>query len=137
MVGQDVGTYTCTVSNVCSAATSDPALLTVGYLPVFTNPPPVSLITTAGVTAVLTGQASGTAPITYSWKHNGTALVNDGVHIFNADTETLTITDVQVADAGTYTVTANNDYGTANASTELFFVLAPPEPQRDSRPDYL
>ncbi len=128
VVGQDVGSYTCMASNVCSTATSDPAPLTVGFPVVFTNPPAAVLISTGGLTAVLTGQASGTPTIAYSWKFNGTPLVNDGVHIFGADTDTLTIANVQIADAGTYTLTGNNDYNTAIASSELMFVYALPKP---------
>jgi hypothetical protein len=124
--GGDEGTYICTVSNVCGTALdSDPATLTVGYPPVFTNPP-VSLMATAGLTATLIGQASGTATITYSWKHNADALSNDG-HYSGTDTDTLGIDNVQAVDAQTYTVTAVNDYGSASASAVVKVVIAQPK----------
>ena len=127
VVGQDVGTYTCTVSNVCGTAlTSDPATLTVGYAPVITVPP-VSLIVTAGQTAVFTATVTGTETINYSWKHNADPIGDDG-HYSGTGTPTLTVNNVQVADAQSYTITAVNDYGTASATAVLRFVLAEPQP---------
>ncbi|TGE37386.1 6-bladed beta-propeller [Desulfosporosinus fructosivorans] len=67
---------------------------------------------TAGQTATFTVAASGTAPLSYQWK-------NDGVDIIGAASSTLTITNVQASDAGSYTCYVSNGAGniTSNAAT--------------------
>jgi hypothetical protein len=123
----DMGSYTCTITNVCGTATSDPATLTVGFAPSFTTAPADTNVF-VGSNAVFHGVVTGTATLTYTWKHNGTTLANDGVHIFGADTDTLTIVGVQVGDALNYNLTATNGYGSANRTAALGVETAVPKP---------
>ncbi len=62
---------------------------------------PVSVL--VGSPAVLTAAASGSGPIAYQWRRNGTPLV-DGGSISGATTATLTIDPATFGDAGSYDV---------------------------------
>ncbi|MBI5770408.1 MAG: immunoglobulin domain-containing protein [Verrucomicrobia bacterium] len=101
----DAGSYTCVVSNPVDTITSVVVTLTVadpviGY-------PPQSQTVAAGATVNFYVSASGTAPLTYQWKKGTTALTNGG-NIAGATTNNLTLTNVQAADAGDYTVVVTN-----------------------------
>ena len=83
-------------------------------------------------------QPAGLAPFTYQWQHNG-------ININGATNSSLTITNVQLSDNGTYQVLMGNVYGTALSSSSTLNVLlfiGPLQPQdaldrwyyRDSTP---
>ena len=57
--------------------------------------PPASSTNNVGATAVLSVTAAGTAPFSYLWRKNGTGLPG-------ATAPSLTLTNLQVADSGTY-----------------------------------
>src|ERR1051326_4163118 len=57
----------------------------------------------------------GTVPINYQWKTNG-------VNIPGATNSTLILTNIQLANAGTYTLFASNAYGTALSSNAVLQV---------------
>ena len=65
---------------------------------------PSSATVNAGSGASFTVVASGTAPLTYQWRKDGTA-------ISGATSSTHAIPSVQAADAGTYTVVVGNGTG--------------------------
>lgn len=123
----DAGSYTLTITNIAGTASSDPAILSIGHLPVV-NTQPSNATNTPGSTATFTVVASGSPTLTYTWKHNGSVLVNDGVHISGADTSSLTITGVDVSDAHLYSCVISNSYGNVTASALLFVVIGAPEP---------
>lgn len=56
-------------------------------------------------------QATGSSPLEYTWKHNGTTMSTKGA--------TLVIESVQSADLGSYEVEVSNGNGKANASFTL------------------
>ena len=97
----NAGTYTVTVSNGISPnATSNGAALTVNVSPSITaQPKSQTVMTYASVTFSVT--ATGTAPLSYQWSLNGTA-------ISGATSSSYTISNVQAANAGTYTVLVSN-----------------------------
>lgn len=58
----------------------------------------------------------GDAPITYQWLHNGT-------NVPNAIDPVLSITNVQIADGGTYRLVASNAFGTATSRPSTLNVM--------------
>ena len=70
-----------------------------------------------GDTAVFTVEATGTA-LTYSWSHNAAGL-QDGGRIAGANTPTLTISDVQESDAGTYHCLISNPVGSIQSNSAM------------------
>ncbi|WP_414660580.1 pectinesterase family protein [Horticoccus sp. 23ND18S-11] len=92
--------------------TTAPVTLTIdsvaGLTPI--NPPgigtaPQDLIVNPGQAGAFTVAATGTAPLSYQWRRDGTAIAG-------ATTETLALASAQSADAGAYTVVVTNPYGT-------------------------
>jgi hypothetical protein len=82
------------------------------YSNVATNAPtfvtqPVGQAATAFQTVTLTATANGVPAPTFQWMKGGSNLVNGG-RVSGATTNTLVLTGVQVADAGTYTVAITN-----------------------------
>ncbi len=78
------------------------------------NPPavatqPAAIIVNPGQPATFTVGATGTAPLTYQWK-------KDGTNITGATSASYTVANPQTADAGSYTVTITNAYGTATSN---------------------
>ena len=61
--------------------------------------------------------ATGTEPLLYQWRKNGTNLAN-GARINGATNATLTLNNVSATAAGAYSVTATNAAG-STASTRL------------------
>ena len=102
----DAGTYTVIVTNPGGSVTSSATLVVTGTT---VEPPtiisqPESQSVTAGTNVTLTVEAGGT-DLTYQWQHNGT-------NIAGATDSSLSLTNVQPTDAGTYTVIVTNPGGT-------------------------
>src|SRR5207249_4944196 len=62
-----------------------------------------------GGTATFTVEASGGDPLTYQWYFNGTPITG-------ATDSTLTIPNVQLSDAGQYSVQISNPYGSVTSA---------------------
>jgi pectate lyase len=113
----NAGSYSVTVSNFVGGVISSNAFLTVNtnpVAPVFISQP-AWLVVLAGSAASFSASAAGTAPIGYQWNKNGTPIPG-------ATSSTLTLTNVQVADDGSYTLTATNSVGTATSSAAVLTV---------------
>jgi hypothetical protein len=88
--------------------------------PILITAPPQNQTVTAGaspsfgVTAISTLQ-----PLFYQWQHNGAPLVG-------ATNDTITLTNVQAADAGTYAVQISNGDGTATSVPARLTVVIEP-----------
>jgi formylglycine-generating enzyme required for sulfatase activity len=113
------GTYTVRVSNPYGSKTSEGAVLTVLDRPV---PPtitaaPEDRVVNAGVDVVLSVTATGTAPLAYQWRFNGAAIPD-------AAGATLSLTNAQPANSGTYTVTVSNSAGTASTGGAVLDVYS-------------
>jgi len=78
-----------------------------------------------GSTAVFSAMVTGTAPLNFQWWLGGIRLTN-GSHISGATTNTLTITNVQAADAGPYQLVVTNVAGTASSAAATLTVTGPP-----------
>lgn len=115
----DAGSYTVTVTNSAASVTSGAVTLTVN--PVATSPSittqPAGASVTSGSAASFTVVASGTAPLTYQWSKNGSA-------IGGATSATYSIASAQTADAGNYTVTITNSAGSATSGAAALTVTA-------------
>jgi hypothetical protein len=68
-----------------------------------------------GATAQFTVQAGGTEPLSYQWLFNGTPVAD-------ATTTILTLTDVQQAQAGSYSVVISNVFGTNLSASAVLSV---------------
>jgi len=113
------GNYTVVVTNVAGSVTSMVALLTVQGVPVGITVQPASQTTTIGSSVTLSVTATGTAPLTYKWERNG-------VDLPGKDSSTLTITNVQASDAGTYKVKVDNAFGPpVNSDLAVLTVTTP------------
>ncbi len=113
----NAGTYSVTVSNLAGGIASSNAVLAINtnpVAPVFVSQP-ASQVVLAGGTASFTALAAGTAPISYQWSKDSTPIPG-------ATSSTLTLTNVQSADEGSYTVTASNSVSTATSSAAVLTV---------------
>src|SRR5439155_170670 len=107
--------FTVVVSNTAGSVTSNAAALTVNSAPVAPTitTQPASQMVTAGQTATFTVTAAGTAPLSYQWQMNGTA-------IGGATAASYTTPATTAADNGDqFTVVVSNAVGsvTSNAAT--------------------
>lgn len=68
--------------------------------------PPLPVTEGVGGTANFSVTASGSAPLTYQWYRNG-------IELGGATTATLALRNLQLIDAGTYTVIVRNPFGSA------------------------
>lgn len=106
--GDKSSTFTYTVNVVASAA--------VG--PTFTSQP-VSQTVAAGGTATFAVAATGSPAPTYQWRR-------DGADLAGATTATLTLSNVQPANAGSYTVVVSNTAGVITSGAATLTVNAAP-----------
>ena len=110
----DAANYNVTVTNSAGSISSTAAVLTVNSAAtaptIITQP--ISLTVTAGASATFTVNANGSAPLTYQWRRNGTALPGATAATFN-------IANTANADAASYTVVVANSAGsiTSTAAT--------------------
>ena len=104
----DAGNYQVVITNVAGSAVSGVATLTVLVPPTIVTQP-VSRAVALGTTVSLSVAANGTAPLSYQWRKNGGA-------IGGAAGATLTLTNVQLTDAGSYQAIVSNIAGTATSA---------------------
>lgn len=100
----DAGTYNARVSNAGGTTLSASAVVSVGSPPSIIQQPANASVD-AGLNAVFTVQASGTAPLVYRWLRAGTFMPGE-------TGATLTIRQAKPSDAGSYQVEVSNSSGT-------------------------
>ncbi len=119
----DAGSYVLVATNVAGSASSAAATLNVQpatVAPTITTQP-ISQTATVGGAVSFTTAASGTPAPTYQWR-------KDGVNLTGATNATLSLSNVQNADAGAYTVVASNAAGSVTSSAATLTVQAAPPP---------
>ena len=84
-------------------------------IPVAIYSQPANQTVVIGQTASFTVDASGTAPLSYKWSLNGTAIPG-------ATNNPLVLTNVQAGQAGNYSVQVTNALGSATSSNALLTV---------------
>lgn len=100
----------------------------VAMPPVLTNQPQ-SQSATVGSTVILNVGVTGTSPFSYQWFWNDSLYpLHDGGQISGSLTSTLTITNVQTTNAGSYFVVVGNPatYMTSGSAVLNVYVTAPP-----------
>jgi uncharacterized delta-60 repeat protein len=110
------GTYWVVVSNSGGAVTSAVATLTVNAPPFITAPPASQVVgvgtNATGVSVTFLVAASGTAPLSYQWQFNGT-------NVAGGTNSTLTLSNVQANNQGTYAVAVTNSFGSVTSAATL------------------
>ena len=111
----DGGSASHTISTPSNATTYTANFQTTALAPSITTQPTNQTVT-AGDTATFTVVASGTGPLTYQWKRGTTNV--------GTNSATLTLTNAQTGDAGSYTVVVTNSAGTATSNAATLSVNA-------------
>ena len=95
---------------------------------------PTNQTVTVGGTVTFSVTASGSPPLSYQWNFNGTDITG-------ATNTTLTLTNVQLNQAGNYTMLVTNNYGSILSSNAALVVCAHhfvwnqiPSPQLTNQP---
>jgi pectate lyase len=106
----DTGGYSVIVTNAINSVESDTAELTVTTpsAPVIVSQPQ-GLTVFPGQSASFSVDADGSAPLTYQWYYNTNTLLT------NATSSTLTLTNIQPAADGTYSVIVGNFVSSTNS----------------------
>ena len=120
---EDSGLYRVTVFNGAGSVESSNALLNVVLGPFFALNP-TNFPTRIGSNVIFTAAALGNPPVTYQWRLNGTNA--PGVVTSTSSNTTLTITNVQTAQAGLYTALATDNVGTVPSTAALLTLLVDP-----------
>jgi hypothetical protein len=87
---------------------------------------PTNVTVSAGGTAVFNVVASSANPLTYRWRHAGTNLSNGG-HFSGVTTPTLTVSNCETNDAGSYVCVVGNLYGNVNSASAILTVVTAPQ----------
>ena len=106
----DSGPYVLLASNIVGVTPSVPAQLTVYQTPTFTQAL-TNEIVDIGATVVLSPNVLGSPTLGYSWRLNGQAV--------SGSNSTLTISNIQPAESGFYSVTVTNYYGSASSAARV------------------
>jgi hypothetical protein len=80
---------------------------------------PTDVTNNVGTTVAFRVTAIGPAPLSYQWRFNGTNLAG-------ASNDLLTLTNLQLADEGSYSVVVTNAFGATISSNALLTVNLPP-----------
>jgi hypothetical protein len=111
----DAGSYTCEVTGACGTVTSNAAVVTINAVTAINTQPTTTTTLCQGGTLNLSVAAVGTN-LSYQWKR--------GVTNVGTNSPNLTVSNVQPADAGTYTVVVTGSCGTVTSSNAVVTVNA-------------
>ncbi|HWN96226.1 MAG TPA: immunoglobulin domain-containing protein [Methylomirabilota bacterium] len=122
----DSGNYHVVITNAANLIGVTSFVATLNVLnPLNLGAQPAGTNVGLGGTAMFCVGATGTLPVQYQWRHNG-------ANIPNATNACLTITNVQLADGGTYHVTIENPAGTAVSDDAALTISVPAAPPGDN-----
>jgi hypothetical protein len=113
----DAAVYTVAISNIFGTAVSSNAVLTV-IDPIITAQP-LSCTNLTGGTANFSVAATGTGPLHYQWRFNGS-------NIFAATGTSLTVANAQSTNQGDYSVTVSNVSGIVTSSAAYLTLVSTP-----------
>jgi hypothetical protein len=110
------------VSNSVGSVTSAPATLTVNAAPPAITTPPANVTVTEPASATFSVVATGTAPLSYQWRRNGTPIAG-------ATGVSYTLNPTAVADNGAqFDVLVSNAGGSVTSAAATLTVNAAPVP---------
>ncbi|MGA2242970.1 MAG: immunoglobulin domain-containing protein [Verrucomicrobiota bacterium] len=110
------GNYSVIVTNLFGSVTSSNAVLLLTNAPPTITTPPQSQAVLIGQTATFSVAATGTPPLNYQWRFNGTNLAG-------ATTNLFILANVQLTNAGNYSVIITNIAGSVTSSAAALTVL--------------
>jgi len=110
------GNYSVIVTNLFGSVTSSNAVLLLTNAPPAITTQPQSQSILAGQTATFSVAATGTPPLNYQWFFSGT-------NIAGATTNPFTLANVQLTNAGNYSVVITNLAGSVTSSAASLTVL--------------
>jgi len=113
VLGGDAGGYSVVVSNSFASVTS--ALATLVVIDPLIAVQPVSQLGQLGDSVTFSVTAVGTAPFGYQWWKDAAALAG-------GTAASLTLTNLQAADAGGYSVVVSNQFGSVTSAVALLTV---------------
>jgi len=120
----NAGNYSLVAANSFGSVTSSVAVLVVGLPPVF-SAQPASLTILSGSNALFSAVVSGSSPLVYQWRKNGTNLAN-GTGISGATNASLTLSNIGASAGGNYSLLVTNGFGAATSSVATLTVVFPP-----------
>lgn len=115
------GNYQFTASNNYGVVTSQVAAVIES--PGILNQP-INQSSLAGGTVTFGVTAAGSGTLFYQWYFNGSPLADDS-HVSGSATASLTISNVQSNDVGSYELVVTNTYGSATSQAATFTLLLP------------
>ncbi len=121
----NVGDYIVVITNSAGSVTSAvPTTLSVA--PMFVSDPvPASSEVYPGESSVFKVSVGGSEPLTYQWRKNGVAI-QDGAHLFGANSNTLVISNASASEAGSYDVVVTNVFDSVTSAPAAFDVAPAP-----------
>ena len=126
----DTGSYSALLASLGGAATSRvTSLVVTSSTPPLITSPPLSITTNLGATASFVVTASGTPPLHYQWRRDGSSITNGG-RTSGATGTALAISNLQWVDAGSYTVVVTNDAGATTSTPPAILTLRDTSPPR-------
>ncbi len=115
----DAGSYSVIITNSYGSVTTAMAALTVNTPPSISTQP-AGLTVIPGQNATFTVVADGSQPLNYQWYHN------TNTPLTGAASPTLTLTNVQPGDAGSYSVVVSNTTASVTSSYAILIVNTNP-----------
>ena len=102
----------------------DDVTVTPGFVPAIATAP-TNLTVLAGSNAVFSAIASGTPPLYFQWRKNGTNISNGG-NVSGATNNLLTIAAAATSNSGNYSLVVTNFLGATTSTVATLTVVLPP-----------
>ncbi len=87
----------------------------------------------SGTTVTFSAAATGATPLTYHWRHGATNLVEGG-NISGSGTSSVTLSNLALTDAGSYSLVVSNSSGLATSGVAILTVVNPFPPAVTNEP---
>lgn len=112
------------VTAIAAGAFHSLALVPDGPPQILLNPGSQAVAYTSNVTFSASG--AGRGPLSYLWFFKGAPVNPNNIRVSGAMTPTLTLTNLQFSDIGTYALVISNAFGSVISSNATLAVISPP-----------